>query len=56
MFLLRNHQPPHTIRRHVGQPAKFLLDRLLGPVCLHKLTLKEGNLPNKALSVFMSRC
>jgi hypothetical protein len=34
---------------------ELLLDHLSGPVRLHKLTLEEGNLSNKALCVFRSR-
>jgi hypothetical protein len=35
---------------------KLLLDYLPGPVQLRKLTLEEGDLSDKALSVFTSRC
>ncbi len=43
------------IGRHVRQAMGILLGQLSGPTLLRTLALKEGDLPDKALYVFMSR-
>jgi hypothetical protein len=41
--------------RHVRQATGILLGHLSSPTRLRRLTLKEGDLPNKAIDVFTSR-
>jgi hypothetical protein len=53
---LGHHQPPHTISYHVGQATELPLGHLSGSSHLRKFTLKEGDLPDKALYVLMSKC
>jgi hypothetical protein len=48
--------PLCTISRRIGQAAELLLGHLSGPVRLCKLNLKEGDLTDRALIIFMSRC
>jgi hypothetical protein len=52
--LLDPHQPPRTVSHSVGQTTELPLGHLSGPARLHKLTLEEGDLPDKALYIFMS--
>jgi hypothetical protein len=47
--------PPLGISHRIGQAMRVLLGHLLIPTCLRKLTLKKGNLSNKAFYLVVSK-
>jgi hypothetical protein len=44
-----------SIDCHIKQAMEFLLGHLLSPMHLHKLTLEEGDVSNKAFYIYTSR-